>query len=141
MCAISIGGRGAKGGVIGIVGRQPSITYGVHDAEPPVYFHGARADVIASHAAGRLTGGAHFGECHSDAPSGEVHCQGKPDWTTPDDQDLGVNATDHGRTVKTISTADIDALTQHTTASGLPNVMCITTQKCAVWFGSGQVPC
>src|SRR5262249_48734358 len=27
-----------------------SSRHGVHDAEPPVYFHGARADVIASHA-------------------------------------------------------------------------------------------
>ena len=64
-------------------------------AEPPVYFHGARADVIASHAAGRLTRRAHFGKRHSDAPSGEIHCQCKPDWTAPDDQDLGVDQMRH----------------------------------------------
>jgi hypothetical protein len=63
--------------------------------------------VIASHAAGRLTGRAHFGERHSDAPSGEVHCQCKADWTTPYDQDLGVDAMDHGRTVKTMSTVTL----------------------------------
>jgi hypothetical protein len=52
--------------------------------------------MIASHAAGRLTCRTHFGERHSDAPSGEVHCQCKPDWTTPDDQDLGVDQMRHG---------------------------------------------
>src|SRR5262245_64466709 len=86
------GGRGANGGVIGIVVRQSSIAHGVYDAEPPVYFHGARADVIASHAAGRLTGRALFRKRYSDTPSGKVHCQCKADWTASDDQDLGVDA-------------------------------------------------
>jgi hypothetical protein len=54
--------------------------------------------VIASHAAGRLTGRAHFDERHSDAPSGEVHCQCKSDGTAPDDQDLGVDQMRHGAT-------------------------------------------
>jgi hypothetical protein len=41
---------------------------------------------------------------------GKIYCQANPDGTTPDDQDLGVDATGHERTVKTISTADIDTI-------------------------------
>src|SRR5215813_14465710 len=60
--------------------------------------HSAGADVIATDV-GWLTSRAHLGERHADASSAEIHCQRKPDWTTPDDQDLRVDATRHGRHV------------------------------------------
>jgi hypothetical protein len=52
----------------------------------------------------------HLGDRHAYATLGKIYCQANPDRTTPDDQDLGVDATGHERTVKTMSTADIDTV-------------------------------
>jgi hypothetical protein len=54
--------------------------------------------MIASDA-GRLTRSAHLDKRHPHAASGEIHGQAKPDRTSPDDQDPGIDPTLHGRDV------------------------------------------
>src|SRR5262249_45089193 len=92
------GGRGPKGDIVGIVSGQASVAHDARNAESAEDLHSAGADVVATDV-GWLTGRAHLGERHADAPSGEIHCQCKPDWTTPDGQDIRVDATRHGRQV------------------------------------------
>lgn len=43
--------------------------------------------------AGRLAGRAHLRERYVDVASGEIHCQSEPDGTTPDDQNVRIDAT------------------------------------------------
>src|SRR5262249_53878116 len=95
------GGRGPKGDIVGIVRRQATVAHGARNAESAKDLHSAGADVIATDV-GWLTSRAHLGERHADAPSAEIHCQCKPDWTTPDDQDLRVDATRHATWLSSI---------------------------------------
>ena len=44
----------------------------------------------------RLADSAHLGQCYANAALGEIHRQAEPDGTSPNDQDLGVDATWHG---------------------------------------------
>jgi hypothetical protein len=46
--------------------------------------------------AGRLTGSTHLDKHHPHAASGEIHGQAKPDGTSPDNQDTGIDPTLHG---------------------------------------------
>jgi hypothetical protein len=50
--------------------------------------------MVASNA-GQLAGSAHLGERYTNVASGEIHCQAEPDGTTPDDQDLRIDAMRH----------------------------------------------
>jgi hypothetical protein len=54
--------------------------------------------MIASDAR-RLTGSTHLGKRHPNAASDEIHGQAKSDRTGPNNQDLSIDATLHGRDV------------------------------------------